>query len=114
MKQILLATATVLVLTVPSTAQSVTTAIEQLAALRALDKTLQQGYRTLTTGLNTIGSIRLDEFGIHKGYIARLDAVQPPVSSDQRLLALRAQLTKLRVQLQSSIEYWQHQLVLSN
>jgi len=112
MKRILLATAIVLAVTAPATAQSVTTAIEQLAALRSLDQTLQQGYQTITTGLNTIGSIRLEEFGLHKTYITGLAIVQAPVSTDQRLLALRTRLARLTRQLQSSIEYWQQQPVL--
>jgi len=112
MKRILLATAIVLAVTAPATAQSVTTAIEQLAALRSLDQNLQEGYQTVTTGLNIIGSIRLEELVMHKAYITGLDIVQPPVSTDQRLLALRIRLARLTGQLQSTLEYWQHQPVL--
>jgi len=106
MKQLLITASCAFALTLRAPAQSVQAAIDQLAALQTLGRTLQQGYKTISTGLNTIGSIRADEFGLHKAYITGLDTVQPAITTDQKLAALRSRLTQLRTQLQSALDYW--------
>jgi hypothetical protein len=95
-------------------AQSVPAAIAQLAALQTLGTTIQQGYEIATTGLDIIHGFRADEYSLHLGFITRLDTVQPAVTTDSKVQALRTQLAALVNQLQSTLDYWQRQQPVSS
>jgi hypothetical protein len=94
-------------------AQPLSAWIEQLAALRTLQNTLRQGYATVSSGLQTIGDVRGQEFQLHHGYFTSLDGVKPVVLDDPRTEDLRARLVTLMSQLQAALDYWQRQPILS-
>lgn len=94
-------------------AQSITTWIEQLAALQTLEHTIQQGYQTVSNGLQTIGEIRTGEYGLHSTYFSSLDVVQPTVADDPRVQALHSRLAALIAQLQAALDYWKRQPIVS-
>lgn len=106
MKQLLITAVCALTLTLQAPAQSIQATIDQLAALQTLGQTLKQGYKTMTTGLTTIGSIRAAEFAQHRTYITGLDSVQATITTDQKLAALRIRLIQLRTRLQSALDNW--------
>lgn len=62
-------------------AQSLPEMIGQVVELQALERSVQQGYRTVTSGLGTIGNIRNAEFGLHSAYFGSLDAVKPVIKN---------------------------------
>ncbi|HEY4334663.1 MAG TPA: hypothetical protein VGM89_02170 [Puia sp.] len=107
MKHLLLTAACCVALTIHAPAQSIPAAIDQLAALQTLGHTIAKGYRTMTTGLDSIGSIRSAEYGLHNTYITGLDFVRPQVLADQKLQALRTQLTQLITRIRTTRAEWQ-------
>jgi hypothetical protein len=114
MKRLFLLAAAFLFLTLHAPAQSVTAAIDELAALRTLRQTVQQGYKTVSAGLTNIGVIRTAEYQLHTDYITGLDSVRPAITADPKLHALLVQLSQLITQLQSSLDYWQKQSLSIN
>ena len=83
--------------------------IEQLAALRTLEQTVQTGYRTATKGLQTIGDIQGDEHQLHSTYYASLGTVNPAVANDPKTAELRSLLNGLIQQLNAQLSYWRKQ-----
>ena len=71
--------------------QGLSTWIAELAALRTLEQTIQQGYTTVTHGLGSIGDIRADEYQLHQAYYGGLETVNPAVADDPKT----AELTRL-------------------
>ncbi|GGB23877.1 hypothetical protein [Puia dinghuensis] len=100
-------------LALPGHAQSIRTWIEELAALQTLEHTIQQGYQTVSSGLQTIDAIRRGEYGLHSTYFSSLDRVKPVVTGDPRVQALRSRLTALIAQLQAALDYWKRQPIVS-
>ena len=90
-------------------AQGVATWIEQLAALRTLEETVQQGYTTVKNGLTHIGDIRYDEYELHSRYYGSLTTVNPVIQSDPKIVELRTSLTRLVQGLQKELAFWQTQ-----
>ena len=93
--------------------QSISTWIEELAALQTLQRTIQDGYRIVTGGIQTIGTIRWREYQLHNGYVDGLDSVRPAIDYDPKVQALRNRLDALERQIRSALDYWQHQPILS-
>ena len=48
--------------------QDIATWTEELTALQSLEHSVQQEYRTMTTGLTNIGTIKSDEYARHRAY----------------------------------------------
>jgi hypothetical protein len=94
-------------------AQSISTWIEQLAALQTLHNTIRQGYAIVTGGVQTIGGIRQQEYQLHDGYFTSLDTVKPAVREDPRTGDLRGRIVLLIAQLQTALDYWKQQPILS-
>lgn len=92
-----------------SHAQGVATWIEQLAALRTLEQTVQQGYATVKTGLTNIGDIRYEEYQLHSEYYGSLATVNPVLLTDPKTGKLVKLLGVLVQRLQASQAYWQSQ-----
>ena|SRR6185312_4212715 len=92
-----------------SHAQGVTAWIEQLAALRTLEQTVQQGYSTVKSGLTNIGNIRYDEYQLHSQYYSSLATVNPVLLTDPKTEELVKLLSVLVQRLQASQAYWQSQ-----
>ena len=90
-------------------AQGLSTWIEQLAALQALEQTVKQGYTTVTHGLQTIGDIRSDEYQLHQGYYGSLETVSPAVADDPKTLELTKLLEQLVQRLNAELDYWRAQ-----
>ena len=90
-------------------AQGVATWLEQLAALRNLERTVQQGYTTVKNGLTHIGDIRYDEYQLHSQYYGSLATVNPAIQSDPKTERLVEALGELVKRLRSSLAYWQTQ-----
>jgi hypothetical protein len=90
-------------------AQGVATWVEQLAALRTLEQTIQQGYTTVKNGLTQIGDIRYDEYQLHSQYYGSLATVNPAISSDAKTERLVATLNELVQRLRMELAYWQAQ-----
>jgi hypothetical protein len=95
-----------------SHAQTIQVLTEQLAALKALQQTTQQGYRLVTGGLQTIGSIRDSEFGLHHSYIASLSTVNQQLAANPKLSALRQLQSTIVHQLDAALDYWRRQRAL--
>jgi hypothetical protein len=83
--------------------------IEQLAALRTLEQTVQTGYRTVTSRLKTIGDIRDDEYHLHSAYYTGLATVNPAVANDPKAAELRSLLNGLVQQLTVELSFWRKQ-----
>lgn len=96
-------------LILPAHAQSIDTWIEQLAALRTLGNTIRQEYRTVTSGLWTIGDLRIREYRLHSAWMDSLGTVRLEVRDDPKTGALRARLQALQDQIRSALEYWRKQ-----
>lgn len=94
-------------------AQPITAWIEQVAALQTLQFTVQQGYATVTGGLQIIGDIRYTEFRLHDSYFSSLDSIKPVIDDDPWVQALRSRLAALIAQIRAALDYWQRQPILS-
>lgn len=92
-----------------SPAQDVTTWLEQLAALNTLQHTVEQGYQSVTTGLQTIGDIKNDEYQLHEAYYGSQATVSPVVINDPDATALRNRLNELIQRLQTELAWWRKQ-----
>jgi hypothetical protein len=90
-------------------AQGLGTWIEQLAALRTLEQTVQTGYRTATNGLGTIGGIQNDEYQLHSAYYQSLATVNPAIANDPTTAELRDLLAGLIQALNARLAYWRKQ-----
>ena len=90
-------------------AQGVTTWVEQLAALRTLEQTVQQGYSTVKNGLTNIGDLRYDEYQLLSDYYGSLATVNPAISADPKTEELVKVLGQLVGSLRTSLAYWQTQ-----
>ena len=90
-------------------AQGVTTWVEQLAALRTLEQTIQQGYTTVKNGLTRIGDVRYDEYQLHTEYYDGLATVNPGIQTDPKIVELMTLLGQMVNRLQTSLSYWQTQ-----
>jgi hypothetical protein len=90
-------------------AQGLGTWIEQLVALRTLEKTVQTSYRTMNDGLQTIGGIQSDEYHLHSGYYEGQSTVNPAIANDPTTEELRDLLTGLIQALNAQLAYWRKQ-----
>jgi hypothetical protein len=54
---------------------------EQVAALQAYLWQMQQGFKVSSSGLGSIGNLKVDEFGMHSAYYSSLTMVNPSVLS---------------------------------
>ena len=90
-------------------AQGLSTWIQELAALRTLEQTVRQGYTTITTGLGSIGNIRMDEYQLHQDYYGSLEMVSPAVSGNSKTEELTALLQQLVRRLNAELIYWRAQ-----
>ena len=90
-------------------AQGLGTWIDQLAALRTLEQTVQSGNRSVTSGLGTIGDIQSDEYQLHSAYYGSLATVNPAVADDPKMGELRSLLTELFQALNARLDYWRKQ-----
>jgi hypothetical protein len=70
-------------------AQQVKELQQQIVALKAYTVVLQEGYRVIADGLRTIGGIKQTDFTEHENYFASLDAVNPVLSGDPRVVMIR-------------------------
>lgn len=94
----------------PTHAQSLNAELTaQITALQTLEHTVQQGYRLVTNGLQTIGGISEDEYQLHSGYFGSLSTVKPVLSADPTVVALQAAQQSLIRQLQAALDYWRKQ-----
>ena len=87
----------------PGRAQGVATWVEQLAALRTLEQTVQQGYQTVKNGLDHIGVLRYEEYQLHSAYYGSLETVNPVFMTDPVVIELRENLKKLTLCLEYSL-----------
>ena len=90
-------------------AQGLSTWIEQLTALQALEQTVKQGYATVTHGLQNIGDIRTDEYQLHQVYYGSLETVNPAVADDPKTVELTKLLQQLVQRLNAELDYWHNQ-----
>jgi hypothetical protein len=90
-------------------AQTITVLTEQLIALQELQHTVQQGYRLVTGGLQTIGQITNSEFQLHSAYFGSLSEVNPVLDNDPKLTALRNLQSTLIQQINAALDYWRKQ-----
>lgn len=63
-------------------AQTIGVMTEQLAALQALQHTTEQSYDLVSGGLQTISSIRDEEFNQHSTYFSSLSKVNPQLANE--------------------------------
>lgn len=89
--------------------QGLSTWIEQLAALRTIERTVQSGYRIATNGLQTIGDFQRDEYQLHSTYYGSLATVNPAVANDPKTAELRSLLNGLIQALNVRLAYWRKQ-----
>jgi hypothetical protein len=86
--------------------QGLTTWLEELAALRALERTVHQGYTIATNGLQNIGDLRTDEYRLHQGYYNGMEAVGPAVTDDPKTVELGKLLETFARRLTTELNYW--------
>jgi hypothetical protein len=89
--------------------QGLSTWLEELAALRALEQTVSQGYKIATGGIQNIGDLRADEYQLHKAYYGGLQTVNPTVTDNPKTAQLKDLLQKLEQRLTSELKYWRNQ-----
>jgi hypothetical protein len=89
--------------------QTISVLTEQLAALEALQHSTEQGYRLVTDGLRTIGSIRDGEFQVHHAFFGSLSAVNTQLSGDPKLKALERLQASLFREISVALDYWRRQ-----
>jgi hypothetical protein len=109
MKQIILICALCGAVSLATHAQTITVLTEQLAALQELRHTVEQGYRLVTGGLQTIGQITNGEFQLHQAYFGSLSGVNPALDNDPKLTALRNLQATLVQQINAALDYWRKQ-----
>jgi hypothetical protein len=89
--------------------QSLSTWLDELAALRTLQETVGEGYQIMKSGLNTIGEIKQTEYGLHRVYFGSLDSVSTAVQADPKLVELRTDLNRLLDRLNAELNFWRKQ-----
>jgi hypothetical protein len=109
MKQFLIICAFWGVGTLASHAQTVEAMVEQLAALQALQQSTTKGYSLMTDSLDNIGQITDSEFQMHQVFFSSLAAIDPSLSGDPKLTALRNLQNALTQQIRAERDYWQQQ-----
>lgn len=82
------------ILTNSSKAQIIPALIEQLTALRTLQSTITRGYRLVTTGLDTAGSVSNREFTEHSDFFGRQFKTNPNLAN--QILQTQNTLTMTR------------------
>ncbi len=90
-------------------AQGLQTWIDELAAYRTLEQTVQSGYHLATTGLGQIGDAKEAEYQLHAGFFGSLDSVSVAVATDPALSALLGRLGALIQTLNTQLAYWRRQ-----
>ena len=90
-------------------AQGLQTSIDELAAFRTLEQTVQSGYHLATTGLTSIGDSKDAEYQLHSAYFGSLSTVSPAVANDPKLGALINRLETLIQELNIQLNYWRQQ-----
>jgi hypothetical protein len=83
MKQLIVSGVLCLSCALNGSCQALRTWTEELTALQTLEHTVAQGYRTMTTGLTTIDSIRENEYQRHGAYYQSLFTVKKIFVYDQ-------------------------------
>lgn len=63
--------------------------IQQIAALKAYAGYLEKGYKVVRDGTKLIGDAKNGEFNLHKDYFGSLKTVNPAVSGDDKVDAIR-------------------------
>ena len=109
MKHIFLIIACVCAGSIRSHAQTITVMAEQLAALQLLQQTTTRGYQLMTGDLDNIGQITDGEFQLHQTYFGSLVAINPSLTGDPKLTALRDLQNVLIQQINAEIAYWRQQ-----
>ena len=61
---------------------------EQIAALRALTGTLEEGTRAVGARLDTVGTVKQGDLALHSGYYESLLEVKPVVSAEEQVGAI--------------------------
>jgi len=89
--------------------QGLSTWLEELAALRALEQTVSQGYKVATGGIRNIGDLRSDEYQLHQAYYGGLETVSPAIADNPETVKLEDLLEKLEQRLTSELQYWRNQ-----
>jgi len=89
--------------------QGLSTWLEELAALRALEQTVSQGYKVATGGIRNIGDLRSDEYQLHQAYYGGLETVSPAIADDPKTAELKDLLETLEQRLTSELKYWRNQ-----
>ena len=89
--------------------QTVTVMAEQLAELQVLRQTIGQGYRIMSSGLDTIGAIVGQEFGLHQTYFASLASVKPALEEDPELAELQQLQASLVQRINAALDFWRRQ-----
>ena len=97
-----------------SHAQTLEVMAEQLAALQTLRQTTTQGYSIVTMGVHNIGQITNDEFQMHGAYFSSLGAINPSLTADPKVTALRNLQKALMQQINARLSYWQQQQNIIN
>ena len=95
--------------TLTCNAQTLEVMAEQLVALQTLQQTTSQGYRLETTGIQNIGEITNGEYQLHQTFFGSLAAVNPALTADPKIIALRNLQNVLVQQINAQISYWQQQ-----
>ena len=90
-------------------AQGLQTSIDELAAFRTLQQTVQSGYHLATMGLTSIGAAKDAEYQLHEAFFGQLATVSPAVANDPELGALINRLQTLIQQLTTRLNYWRQQ-----
>lgn len=90
-------------------AQGLQTWIDELAAYRTLEQTVQSGYHLATTGLGQIGDAKGAEYQLHAVFFGSLDSVSGAVANDPELSALVGRLGALIQTLNTQLDYWRRQ-----
>jgi len=72
---------------------------QQIAALKAEEISLRQGYNILKSEWNTIAGFKHGEFNLHKGYYQSLSKVKPEVRNSANLSAIQAEQQSINSQL---------------
>jgi hypothetical protein len=89
--------------------QGLSTWLEQLAALRALEQTVSQGYKIAIGGIRNIGGLRANEYQLHQAYYGGLETVSPAITNSPKAVELKDLLESLEQRLTTELQYWRNQ-----
>jgi hypothetical protein len=86
---------------------TISTMLQQIAALEAYIKTAEKGYQLVENGLHTIRDIKNGEFSLHQAFFASLKTVTPAVSGIPEVVEIISLETSMVSQLQNAVASYQ-------